>query len=87
MPEARATGCPALRVGQRLPPLPWQDRSRRKRAALLAALLAAALAPFAKRGYEAISIEEIARRAGVAVGSFYQHVASKRQVLLVLIGT
>ena len=76
MPEPRAAGRPALRAGQCLPPLPWQDRSRRKRAALSA-----------ERGYEATSIEEIARRAGVAVGSFYQHVASKQQVLLVLIGT
>ncbi len=83
MPEPGTAGRPALRAGQRLPPLPQQDRSRRKRAALLAA----ALALFAERGYEATSIEEIARRAGVAVGSFYQHVASKRQVLLVLIGT
>ena len=71
---------PNLLAGQHFPPLPQQERSRRKRDALLEA----ALALFAERGYEATSIEEIAHRAGVAVGGFYQHFASKRQVLLVL---
>ena len=47
-------------------------------------MLQAALALFAERGYEATTIEEIAHRAGVAVGGFYQHFASKRQLLLVL---
>ncbi len=71
---------PDLLAGQHFPPPPQQERSRRKRDALLEA----ALALFAERGYEATSIEEIAHRAGVAVGGFYQHFASKRQVLLVL---
>ena len=73
-------GRPDLLDGQHFPPPPQQERSRRKRDALLEA----ALALFAERGYEATSIEEIAHRAGVAVGGFYQHFASKRQVLLVL---
>jgi len=80
MPELASDGRPDLLAGQRLPPPPRQERSRRKREALLAATLAL----FAERGYEATSIEEIARRAGVAVGGFYQHFASKRQALLVL---
>jgi len=80
MPEFAPDGRPDLLAGQRLPPPPRQERSRRKREALLAS----ALALFAEHGYEATSIEEIARRAGVAVGGFYQHFASKRQVLLVL---
>ncbi|GAC1448467.1 MAG: TetR/AcrR family transcriptional regulator [Ktedonobacteraceae bacterium] len=71
---------PDLLAGQHFPPLPQQERSRRKRDALLEA----ALALFAERGYEATSIEEIAHHAGVAVGGFYQHFASKRQLLLVL---
>ncbi len=71
---------PDLLVGQHFPPPPQQERSRRKRDALLEA----ALALFAERGYEATSIEEIAHRAGVAVGGFYQHFTSKRQVLLLL---
>src|SRR5216684_918943 len=61
-------------------PPPQQERSRRKRDALLQS----ALALFAERGYEQTSIEDIAHHAGVAVGSFYQHFASKRQILLVL---
>jgi len=80
MGEARPRGRPDLLAGQRLPPPARQERSRRKRAALLVA----ALGLFAERGYEATSIEEMARRAEVAVGGFYQHFASKRQVLLVL---
>lgn len=43
-----------------------------------------ALELFAERGYEQTSIEDIAHRAGVAVGGFYQHFASKRQILLLL---
>jgi AcrR family transcriptional regulator len=71
---------PDVLAGQQLPPAPQQERSRRKREALLEK----ALALFAKRGYEQTSIEEIARAAGVAVGGFYQHFTSKRQILLVL---
>jgi AcrR family transcriptional regulator len=76
IPRAR----PDLLAGQQLPPAPQQERSRRKREALLEA----ALALFAERGYEQTSIEDIAHAAGVAVGGFYQHFSSKRQILLVL---
>src|SRR5215831_1577790 len=75
-PRAR----PDLLAGQELPPAPQQERSRRKREALLEQ----ALTLFAQRGYEQTSIEEIAHAAGVAVGGFYQHFTSKRQILLVL---
>ncbi|HEU5370148.1 MAG TPA: TetR/AcrR family transcriptional regulator [Ktedonobacterales bacterium] len=71
---------PNLLAGQQLPPPPQQERSRRKRHALLQS----ALALFAQRGYEDTTIEDIARQAGVAVGGFYQHFASKRQILIVL---
>jgi AcrR family transcriptional regulator len=71
---------PDLLAGQHLPPPPQQERSRRKRDALLQS----ALALFAERGYEQTSIEDIAHQAGVAVGGFYQHFTSKRQILLVL---
>lgn len=71
---------PDLLAGQQLPPPPQQERSRRKRDALLLS----ALALFAERGYEETTIEDIAHQAGTAVGSFYQHFASKRQILLVL---
>ncbi|HEX6556894.1 MAG TPA: TetR/AcrR family transcriptional regulator [Ktedonobacteraceae bacterium] len=71
---------PDLLAGQQLPPPPKQERSRRKRDALLQS----ALVLFAKQGFEETSIEDIAIHAGVAVGGFYQHFASKRQLLLVL---
>jgi len=59
---------------------PLQERSREK----LAQLLASALTLFAEKGYEATSVDAVARRAGVAVGSFYRHFRTKRQLLLVL---
>lgn len=78
--EGNANRRPDVLAGQHLPPPPRQARSRNKREALLQS----ALTLFAEQGYEQTAIEEIARGAGVAVGSFYQHFASKRQILLVL---
>src|SRR5579875_3566334 len=80
MGEKEANRRPDLLVDQQLPPLPQQKRSKQKRDALLQA----ALSLFAERGYEATTIEDIAHQAGVAVGGFYQHFASKQQLLLVL---
>jgi AcrR family transcriptional regulator len=71
---------PDLLAGEDLPPQPRQKRSLDKRARLNAA----ALALFGEKGYEGTSIEGIAQRANLAVGSFYQHFRSKRQMLLVL---
>jgi len=71
---------PVILGDQQFPAPPQQERSRRARGGLLAA----ALALFAENGYGATTVDEIARRAGVAVGGFYLHFRSKRQVLLVL---
>jgi len=71
---------PNLLVGEDLPAGPLQKRSLEKRARLKAA----AIVTFGKKGYEGTSIDEIADRAGLAIGSFYQHYRSKRQLLLVL---
>jgi AcrR family transcriptional regulator len=71
---------PNLLADQQLPSPPQQQRSRRARDALLVA----SLALFAENGYEATTVDEIARRAGVAVGGFYLHFRSKLQVLRVL---
>lgn len=71
---------PRLLDDENLPAAPRQERSRQKRAHLLAA----GLALFGENGYEATAIDAIALRAGVAVGSFYQHFRTKRQLLLVL---
>jgi len=71
---------PNLLANEQLPSRPQQERSRRARDGILDA----ALTLFAENGYEATTVDEIARRAGVAVGGFYLHFRSKRQVLLVL---
>ena len=65
---------PRLLDAEALPPSPRQGRSREKRTQLLAA----GLALFGEKGYEATSVDAVALRAGVAVGSFYQHFRSKR---------
>jgi AcrR family transcriptional regulator len=71
---------PKLLAGEDLPQEPRQKRSLDKRARLKEA----GLALFGEKGYEGTSIEEIARRAQLAVGGFYQHYRSKRQLLLAL---
>lgn len=71
---------PNLLADEDLPPPPYQKRSIDKRARLKAA----GLALFGEKGYEAASIDDIARRARLAVGGFYRHFHSKRQLLLAL---
>lgn len=71
---------PNLLAGEDLPPAPVQKRSLEKRARLKAA----GLALFGEKGYERTSVDEIAERAELAVGTFYQQFRSKRQLLLVL---
>jgi TetR/AcrR family transcriptional regulator, mexJK operon transcriptional repressor len=71
---------PNLLAGESLPPSPSQARSRITRERLLAA----GMDLFNRDGYEAVSIAAIAKRAGIAVGGFYQYFSSKRQLLMVL---
>jgi AcrR family transcriptional regulator len=71
---------PNLLAGEDLPREPRQKRSLAKRTRLKAA----ALTQFGDKGYEGASIEQIAQRANLAVGGFYQHYRSKRQLLLAL---
>lgn len=71
---------PNLLDGEDLPPEPRQERSRANRSRLKAA----GLALFGKKGYEGASIADIAREAHLAVGGFYRHFRSKRQLLLAL---
>ncbi len=71
---------PNLLAGEDLAPEPRQKRSLEKRQRLQAA----GLALFGEKGYEKTSIDEIAARARLAVGGFYQHYRSKRQLLLAL---
>jgi AcrR family transcriptional regulator len=71
---------PQLLSGEDLPQRPRQKRSLDRRDQLKAA----GLALFGEKGWEQTSIDEIARRANLPVGSFYQHFRSKRQLLLAL---
>ena len=71
---------PHLLADENLPPEPRQRRSLKNRERLKDA----GLALFAEKGYEGASIGDIARRARLAVGGFYQHFRSKRQLLLAL---
>jgi AcrR family transcriptional regulator len=77
--RGRRTPPPVLK-GERLPAAPLQARSETRRARLKAA----ALEVFASAGYERSSVGSICGRAGLPVGTFYQHFRSKRQLLLVL---
>ncbi|MGY4397141.1 AcrR family transcriptional regulator [Sphingomonas sp. UYAg733] len=49
--------------------------------------MAAARALFSEHGYEAVSVDLLVQRAGVAKGAFYHHFASKRDLLERLIDT
>jgi AcrR family transcriptional regulator len=71
---------PSLLALEDFPPEPRQQRSLEKRARLKEA----ALKLFLNKGYESASIDEIADEAGLAVGTFYQHFRSKRQLLIAL---
>ena len=71
---------PNLLAGEDLLQDPQQKRSLAKRDRLKLA----ALALFGEKGYEGASVEDIAKRANLAMGSFYQHYRSKRQLLLAL---
>lgn len=45
-------------------------------------ILAAAIGVFAKRGYQATTVENIVNAAGIGVGGFYAHFAGKHDCLL-----
>ena len=51
-----------------------------RRAATIAAIVSAAGELFTARGFAATSIDDIARRAGVAKGAVYHHFESKEQI-------
>lgn len=48
-------------------------------------VLKAALALFAEQGFDATSSSQIAERAGVAVGSVYQHFHNKKELLMAVL--
>jgi AcrR family transcriptional regulator len=65
------TGIPAR------PPAPMRADARRNRDLLLSAALAA----FTEHGADDVSLEEIARRAGVGIGTLYRHFPTRQDLL------
>jgi AcrR family transcriptional regulator len=62
----------------------WPDTPRPKRADArrnYGRLLSAALAAFAEHGADDASLEEIARRAGVGIGTLYRHFPTRQALL------
>lgn len=73
----------AKKTSRRVLRTPQQARSRRTREKILKA----AIACFEQRGYDETTTAAIARRAGIAVGSFYGYFTDKRSILLELLDT
>src|ERR1022692_4931729 len=59
------------------PPGPMRADARRNRDLLLSAALAA----FTEHGADDVSLEEIARRAGVGIGTLYRHFPTRQSLL------
>lgn len=60
-------------------PVPMRERTRR---AVRTELVAVAQALFAERGYDQVTIEEIAQAAGMSRRTFFRYFASKDEVML-----
>src|SRR5436190_12596775 len=70
---------PARRVDRRTRSARAEGRDGRE------ALLAAALAVFAERGYRDASVDEVAERAGYSKGALYWHFSSKDDLFYALL--
>src|SRR5687768_15462079 len=71
---------PRPAAGVELPREPKQDRSRRKQAELLDA----AERLFAERGFDGVTVDEIAAAAGYASATFYNYFSDKTQVFILV---
>lgn len=86
-PERARKRPPARRAGTATPShRPTRDFSQQRAADTFEALLRAARDVFAEKGFDLAQTPEIARRAGVAVGTFYRYFVDKRQVFVEMIG-
>ncbi len=77
MTGPRLVQAPGKAVAAPPRPAAAPDRRTRRKAATRARLLRAARALFVERGYDATRPQDIARRADLAVGTFYLHFADK----------
>jgi len=71
----------AVTQPKRKPPPRWQ----RRKTARPGEIVAAALAVFVERGYEATKLEEVARRAGVTKGTIYLYFDSKEALFKAMV--
>jgi AcrR family transcriptional regulator len=81
--DKEAAGVPAGRRAGQPAPQPGEAPARRKRIPAeqrRAAILDAALDVFARHGYHAASIDDIAQAAGVSKALIYEHFPSKRDL-------
>ena len=61
---------------------PPGSRRERNKAALRGRILAAALRLFERRGFEAVTVDQIAHAADVGKGTVYNHFASKEEIVV-----
>jgi AcrR family transcriptional regulator len=77
--------CKPSRVTVRATPEPPPTRGARRRAQTRARLLDAARTLFARQGVDGTAIAEITEEADVGFGSFYNHFASKQEIVEVVL--
>lgn len=73
VPTTTALGEEPVRRGR--PPQPGLSAARREQ------ILSSAVEEFAERGYEATTAAQLAKRAGVGLGTMYRYFDSKREIL------
>lgn len=78
MSQDSRNSAPSKRPG---PPGGKRDRNRKKR---IEALHQAGLALFLERGVEAVTVDDIASRAGMAKGNFYRYFQNKEELVSAL---
>jgi AcrR family transcriptional regulator len=76
-----ADGRPARPASDGGPARPVSDRLERKRGRRIAEILTTAAELFGERGYDAVSLEDVADRLDVTKGSLYYYFASKDELV------
>ncbi len=77
-PASQAASVPPVQATPRVQATPPKRADARRN---YDRLLAAAAAVFAERGADDVSLEEIARRAGVGIGTLYRHFPARQALL------
>jgi AcrR family transcriptional regulator len=77
-----ASATPPLSQAQAVPATPTRPRGRPRRPHLDRAILEATLDAFIQDGYEGMSVDSVAERAGVAKATVYRRWPSKQELLI-----